>query len=73
MVFDFHSLMNNEIIFLHTPKYIQYKNFELSEEEYKELDELARLMINPDENFDKLLEIWKKEDKYRIMSGGLNS
>ncbi|MBR3133742.1 MAG: transglutaminase domain-containing protein [Clostridia bacterium] len=73
LFFDFHSLMNNEIIFLHTPKYIQYKNFELSEEEYKELDELARLMINPDENFDKLLEIWKKEDKYRIMSGGLNS
>ena len=26
----------NEIIFLHVPKYIQDKNFELSEEEYKE-------------------------------------
>lgn len=29
--------MNDEIIFLHMPKYIQDKKFELSEEEYKEL------------------------------------
>ena len=37
----------NEIIFLHVLKYIQDKNFELSEEEYKELDELANLMLVP--------------------------
>ncbi len=33
--------MNHEIIFLHMPKYIQDKDFELSEEAYKELDNLA--------------------------------
>lgn len=72
LFYDFHSLMNDEIIFLHLPKYIQSKNFELSEEEYQELDELANLMLNPDKNFDELLKIWNNESKFRIMSGALN-
>lgn len=72
LFYDFHSLMNDEIIFLHLPKYIQDKKFELTEKEYKELDKLATLMLEPDENFDKLLQIWNNEPKYRIMSGGLN-
>lgn len=57
LFYDFHSLMNDEIIFLHLSKYIQDKKFELTEEEYKELDKLATLMLEPDENFDKLLQI----------------
>ncbi len=65
--------MNDEIIFLHMPKYIQDKEFELSEEEYKELDNLANLMLNPNENFDNLQEIWNNTYKFRIMSGALNS
>lgn len=72
LFFDFHSLMNDEIIFLHMPKYIRNKNFELTEEEYKELDDLAILMLKPNENFDKLYEIWENTPKYRIMSGALN-
>ncbi len=72
LFFDFHSLMNNEIIFLHMPKYIQDKNFELSEEEYKELDDFANLMLNPDENFVKLKEIWNSTSKFKVMSGALN-
>lgn len=72
LFYDFHSLMNNEIIFLHMPKYIQDKKFELSEDEYKELDRLANLMLNPNENFSKLQEIWNNTSKFRIMSGALN-
>ncbi len=72
LFYDFHSLMNNEIIFLHLPKYIIEKKFKLSEEEYKELDELAKCMLDPDKNFDKLLEIWNEQEKFRIMSGGMN-
>ena len=72
LFYDFHSLMNDEIIFLHLPRYIKNKNFELTEEEYLELDKLAILLLNPDENFDKLLEIWNNEAKFRIMSGALN-
>lgn len=45
---------------------------ELTEEEYEELDRLATLMLNPDKNFDELLQIWNNESKYRIMSGALN-
>ena len=72
LFYDFHSLMNNEIIFLHIPKYIQDKNFELSEEEYNELDNLAHLMLKPNENFKKLQDIWNNTSKFRIMSGALN-
>ena len=73
LFYDFHSLMNDEIIFLHLPKYIQDKNFELSEEEYIELDNLAELLLEPDKNFDKILDIWDNVSKFRIMSGALNS
>ena len=72
LFFDFHSLMNDEIIFLHLPKYIIDKNFKLSEEEFIELDNLAKLMLDPDKNFDALLGIWENNEKLRIMSGGLN-
>ena len=64
--------MNDEIIFLHLPKYIVDKNLELSEEEYIELDNLAELMLDPDTNFEKLLEIWNNNPKFRIMTGGMN-
>lgn len=72
LFYDFHSLMNNEIIFLHIPRYIREKDFNLSEEEYNELDYLAKLMLNPNENFEELQEVWDKTPKYRILSGALN-
>lgn len=72
LFYDFHSLMNDEIIFLHQPKYIQDKKFELSEEEYIELDNLANLMLKPNENFEKLQDVWNTIPKFRIMSGALN-
>lgn len=67
LFYDFHSLMNDEIIFLHIPKYICQKDYNLSELELKELDELAKLMLNPNDNFNKLLEIWNTNTKFRIM------
>jgi len=72
LFYDFNCLMNNEIIFLHVPKYILDKNFELDETELKELDELAILMKNPNENFEKIYYIWNNNLKFRINSGGLN-
>lgn len=72
LFYDFHSLMNNEIIFLHLPKYIQDKNFELSSEEYTELDKLAELLLDPDKKFNELKYIWENNLKFRIMSGALN-
>lgn len=70
--YDFHCLMNHEIIFLHQPAYVSDQNFELSEAELAELDQLAELMLAPDANFDLLREIWERETKFRILRGGLN-
>lgn len=72
LFYDFHALMNNEIIFLHVPKYIKERKFNLSEDEYTELDNLARLMLDPNKNFKKLKCIWESNLKYRILCGALN-
>ncbi len=72
LFYDFHCLMNQEIIFLHQPEYVVFKDFNLSEEELKELDCLAELLSDPDRNFEKLRQIWEKEPKFRILRGGLN-
>ena len=72
LFYDFHSLMNDEVMFLHLPKYIQDKDFELTQQEYEELDVLARLMLEPDIHFYELRRIWNTQTKMRVMSGGLN-
>lgn len=72
LFYDFHALMNDEVIFLHVPRYIVKKNFKLEEQELEELDLLASYLLDPDTNFDLLQEIWATNEKYRIMSGGLN-
>lgn len=72
LFYDFHALMNDEIFFWHVPAYLARKDMEPSMEEYGELDELAKLMINPDENHEALREVWEREDKYRIVAGGFN-
>lgn len=71
LFYDFYCLMNNEIIYLHLPKYI-WGNFDkLSEKELKEIDELAHLMKKPDKNFEELRKIWQTKKKFRILKGAL--
>lgn len=72
LFYDFHCLMNDEIILDFVPRYVLEKNFNLTEDELIELEELASLMLDPDTNFNKLNKIWESKLKYRIMSGGLN-
>lgn len=72
LFYDFYSLMNNEGIFLHMPRYIIEKYFNLSEDEYKELDLLATLLLDIDNNFFLIKNIWNKELKFRIRKGVLN-
>jgi len=64
--------MNDEIVFLHLPSYIYDSKFDLAEEEFKEIDILTELMLEPNDNYHKLLDIWNNISKYRIMSGALN-
>jgi hypothetical protein len=68
---DFHSLMNNEIIYQQGPSFGWGRMDKLTESELEEIDKLAKLMQNPDVNFDKLREIWETNNKFRILKGGL--
>ncbi len=68
---DLHALMNNEIIYQQGPSYAWGRMDKLTEKELKEIDNLAKLMQKPDENFDKLKRIWETNRKFRILKGGL--
>lgn len=69
LFYDFHCLMNNEIIYLYRPRYILEGFDHLAKKELKEIDNLALLMQKSDDNFDKLTEIWNTNKKFRIMKG----
>ncbi len=69
---DFHCLMNNEKIYLHHPEMIMLNNFKkLDNKKLKEIDDLAFMMQNPDENFDQLSHIWETKKEYRLLKGAL--
>ena len=69
---DFHCLMNNEIIYEHSPRMTELDEFKnLTENQLKEIDQLAELMQNPDDNFEELKNIWEIKKEYRLLSGGL--
>lgn len=70
LFYDFHCLMNDEIIYVHYPKYLKDKNFKLNEDDLIELDGLAKLMLDPNKNFESLKGIWNTVSKFRIMIGG---
>jgi len=72
LFYDFHCLMNSEITYVHVPEIATYEKFgKLSEKELKEIDNLARLMQNPEENFDELERLWNTSKKFRLLKGGL--
>ena len=70
LFYDFHALMNDEISYLFFPVFLSSdeKFNNLTEEELKDLDELAFLMLNPDENFKKLRKIFNNNKKYRVIN-----
>lgn len=72
LFYDFHCLMNNEINYVFTPEFIHDIHWaRLRDEELKEIDALAEVMLEPDKNFAKLLDIWNMNRKFRIMKGPL--
>ena len=72
LFYDYHCLMNNEIIYLHHPSFINVQKFGKTGEEWlKEIDELAVLMQKPDDNFLILEKMWEHKREFRIMKGGL--
>lgn len=72
LFYDFHCLMNSENMYLHNPEFVTLENFKnLKEEKRKEIDDFARIMQNPDENFDELSDIWETNKEYRLLKGAL--
>lgn len=73
LFYDYHALMNNEVSYNCLPSFV-YKTerfVKLSEEDLKEIDALAQLMLDPDANLETLKTIWNKTDKYRILCSPL--
>lgn len=68
LMMDFHSLMNNEIFYSFLPKHFYNNYAKITEDELYELDDLARLVKNPDGNFNELCEIWNNNEKYCSLS-----
>ncbi len=68
LMMDFHSLMNNEIFYYFLPKHLYNNYAKITEDELGELDDLARLVKNPDDNFNELYEIWNNNEKYYSLS-----
>lgn len=72
LFYDFHSIMNDENIYLHIPKLVRLHEFpKLTEEQLKGIDGLAELMLNPDANFGKLKQTYETNRAYRLFSGAL--
>ena len=72
---DFNCLMNNEYPVIFEPRYMLVKEEGkwdkrgFTNKELEELDLLAKLMKNPDENLHKLQHIWNKKEKFRKLLG----
>ena len=65
---DFFALMNYELGYRDTPMFIYGKNFSsLTNADYEEIDNLAKLMLNSDENFDKLQQLFLQNQKFRVL------
>ena len=72
LFYDYHCLMNNEIIYLHHPRFAMLDTFpKLSEARLQEIDKLATLMQEPDDNFNELQKIWETNKEFRLMAGAL--
>ena len=72
LFYDFHCLMNDELIYHHAPEITNFGKFDkLSEEQLIEIDDLARLMQKPDDNFDQLKSLWETKKEFRLVKGGL--
>lgn len=72
LFYDFHSLMNSEIIYLHGTKYGDPKKFDnITEADFDKIDNLAQLIQKPDENFDELVKIWETDKDFRLLTGSL--
>lgn len=65
---DFHALMNNEIFYSYQPLYLRGGTQALSEDELRELDDLAELLAEPDQNMEQLEYLQATNEKLSILT-----
>lgn len=70
LFFDLNAIMNNELTFSFQPEMFVKFN-ELKEEDFRQIDRVAELMCNPDDNFDELKQIWETDRKWRLFCSPL--
>ena len=63
-----HTLMNNEIFYSYQPLYLRGGLQALCESELQELDSLAELLANPDENMEQMERLWTENEKFTILT-----
>lgn len=72
LYYDLHCLMNNEVIYMHAPEHISHNKFQtLSQAELTKIDDLARLLQEPDKNFNALKNLWQTDRSIRLLKGGV--
>ena len=75
LLMDFHALFHDEINYVTLPVFLYecYDDiYKVKKKTLKELDNLARLMLDVDGNFYKLKEIWENNKKFRSVASQLN-
>lgn len=76
LLMDFHALFHDEINYVTLPVFL-YDNcdnlYNLKKKTLEELDQLAKLMLDVDKNFEKLKEIWENNKKFRSVASSLNN
>jgi len=70
LFYDLNALMNQELTFSFVP-WMWLHFDELTEDDFVKLDEIAKLMVNADENHDLLYNMWKDDKKLRMFCSPL--
>ena len=65
---DFHALMNNEIFYSYQPLYLRRGLQALGEPEWCELDFLAELLENPDQNIEQIESMWNTHERLFVLT-----
>ncbi len=65
---DFHALMNNEIFYSYQPLYLRGGIQTLDESQLQELDYLAKLLADPDENMKQLDHLRANNDRLTVLT-----
>lgn len=75
LLMDFHAIFHDEINYVTLPVFLWENHTDISKlkkSTLEELDHLAKLMQNIDENFDELQYIWENNKKFRSVASALN-